>query len=55
MSERDEFTEKEKPEKVRTYWKGSDPPTHFPSGEPIPPETRERLRRAYLKTHPEKK
>lgn len=35
--------------KIRTDWKGSNPPTHFPSGNKISPKLRKGLKREFIK------
>lgn len=35
--------------RLRTDWKGSNPPTHFPSGNRIPSRLRKGLKREFLK------
>ncbi len=35
--------------KIRIDWKGSNPPTHFPSGNRIPPNLRKGLKKEFIK------
>lgn len=35
--------------RLRTDWKGSNPPTHFPSGNKIPPHLRKGMKREFIK------
>ena len=36
--------------KIRTDWKGTNPPTHFPSGNKISPNLRRGLKREFIKS-----
>ncbi len=41
--------------RIRTDWKGSNPPTHFPSGNRIPSNLRKGLRSEFLKVKKKRK